>query len=148
MDDTKVLTPEEAKALLVENKKLANELKAANEAQAKNATLIAELNDQLANQESESEEVTKLKAEIATKDALIKELNDQLALQEKSSEAESKYPVLTHKGKKYELVDAKSRARFEGRNVIITKESLEADSKLMQYCIEKGFACLRLKGGK
>lgn len=147
MDDKKVLTPEEVKSLQAENKKMANELKAANEAEAKNASLIAELNDQLANQESEFEEVTKLKAEIATKDALIKELNDQLALKEKSSDAESKYPVLTFKSKKYELVDAKSRARFENRNVIITKESLEADPKLMQYCIEKEFSCLRLKGG-
>lgn len=148
MAEKKELTAEEVKALQAENKKLANELKAANEVLAKNAEIIKELNDQLANQESASEEVTKLKAEIATKDTLIKELNEQLKNQEKTNEGLGKYPVLSHKGKKYELVDAKSRARFEGKNVIITKETLEADPKLLEYCIKKGFACLREKGGK
>lgn len=105
------------KKLTEENKKLAAELTKANEAQAKNAKLIEELNNELAEKEAENESL-------------------------------SPYPVLTHKGKKYELVDAKSRARFNDTNVVITKETLQEDSALFDFCIEKGFSCLRLKGGK
>lgn len=149
MAEKKELTPEELKALQDQNIKLANELKAANEIIAKNAGIIEELNEKLNNQESESKEVVdKLKAAITAKDEIIENLNNQLKSQEEANEGLGKYPVLSHKGKKYELIDKKSRARFEGKNVIITADALKEDSKLLEHCIKKGYSCLREKGGK
>lgn len=148
MAKEKELTPEEIKALQDENKKLAAELAAANEALIKNSKLVEELTEQLPNLEVLNAEIEKLKADIETRDKFIEELNEQLNLQEKANEELGKYPVFTHKGKKYELVDAKSTARFEGKNVVITKETLGEDPKLLEFCIKKGFACLKKKGGK
>lgn len=102
----------------------------------------------LADKAKLEKELAASKDLLAKNEQLIKELNEQLASSEKEKDGLSKYPVLTHKGKKYELVDAKSRARFEGENVLITKESLESNPKLLEYCIKKGFECLREKGGK
>lgn len=151
MGEIKETTAEELKASKAENKKLVAELKAANQAAEKNAKLVEELNTKLADSESNqgtSEEVEKLKNELKAKDELIKSLNDKLAEKEKENDDLGGYPVFTFKGKKYELVDAKSRARVNGKSVVITKDSLSEDSKLLQHCIEKGYGCLRLKGGK
>lgn len=148
MAKEKEMTPEEIKALKDENKKLAAELDAANEALIKNSKLVEELTEQLPNLEVLNAEIEKLKADIETRDKFIVELNEQLNQQEKANEQLGKYPVFTHKGKKYELVDAKSNARYEGKNVVITKETLGEDTKLLEFCIKKGFACLKEKGGK
>lgn len=120
-----------------------------------NATQLNELqalNDALALRAKDLDEaqgkISALEAENSALKAAIEELNAQLKEKEKANDELGKYPVLSLKGKKYELVDAKSRARFEGKNVIITKETLEADPKLLEFCVKKGFACLREKGGK
>lgn len=150
MSETKDTAAEELKATKAENKKLVAELKAANQAAEKNAKLIEELNTKLADSESDqgsTEEVEKLKNELKGKDELIKSLNEKLAEKEKENDNLGAYPVFSFKGKKYELVDAKSRARFGGKSVVITKDSLSEDPKLLQHCIEKGYGCLRLKGG-
>jgi hypothetical protein len=122
----KELTPDEVKAIQAENKKLVSELIAANEAVAK-ANAVLEEN--------------------ATLKEAVKSLNDELALKEQENEELGSYPILTHKGKKYELIDAKSRARFEGKNIVITLETLKEDKKLIEHCIKKGYSCLREKGG-
>lgn len=117
-------TPDELTKLQDENKKL----------QEENKKLTAEL--------------TKANEAQAQNAEIIKELNESLAEKEAENDSLAKYPVLTHKGKKYELVDAKSRARFQDANVVITKETLEENSELFEFCVQKGFSCLRLKGEK
>ena len=134
---TKVKNEVPASTDTKENASQLNELQALNEALASRSKDLDDAQGKIASLEAEN---------LALKEA-IQELNERLTNQEKTSEELGKSPVLTHKGKKYELVDAKSRARFEGKNVIITKETLEADSKLLEHCIKKGFACLREKGG-
>lgn len=135
---TKVKNEAPASTDTKENASQVNELQALNEALALRAKDLDDAQGKIATLEAEN---------LALKEA-IQELNEQLKQKEKANDELGKYPVLTLKGKKYELVDAKSRARFEGKNVIITKETLEADPKLLEYCIKKGFACLREKGGK
>jgi cell division septum initiation protein DivIVA len=115
-------TPDELTKLQEENKKL----------QEENKKLTAEL--------------TKANEAQAKNVEIIKDLNDNLAEKEAENDSLAKYPVLTHKGKKYELVDAKSIARFEEDSVFINKESLEKNSALFDFCIAKGFSCLKLKG--
>ena len=120
------------------NAPVKNDLQALNEALALRAKDLEDAQGKIATLEAEN---------LALKEA-IQELNEQLKEKEKTNDELGKYPVLTYKGKKYELVDPKSRARFEGKNVIITKETLEADSKLLEHCVKKGFSCLREKGGR
>lgn len=120
------------------NAPVKNDLQALNEALALRAKDLEDAQGKIATLEAEN---------LALKEA-IQELNEHLKEKEKTNDELGKYPVLTYKGKKYELVDQKSRARFEGKNVIITKETLEADSKLLEHCVKKGFSCLREKGGK
>lgn len=93
-------------------------------------------------------ELTKANEAQAKNAEIIKQLNEKLAEKEAENDSLSPYPVLTHKGKKYELIDQKSIARFNGTRVLITKESLAANAELLEHCIKKGFSCLRPKGGK
>lgn len=124
MADDKELKTEEVKSLPVENKKEVDPSKKLNE------------------------QIEALKAELLAKDQLIAELNIALAAKEDENEKLSKFPVIAHKSKKYELVDAKSTARFNGKNVLVTVQTLKEIPGLLAYCIEKEFSCLKEKGAK
>ena len=92
-------------------------------------------------------DLVKVNEALAKNAELVKQLNETLAEKESENESLSKYPIIAHKGKKYELVDPRSRARYKEENYVLTKEELEKNPELLEFCISKGFSCLRLKGG-
>lgn len=145
MAENKELTLEEVKALQMENKKMAAELTKMSESLAKNAELVKSLSKKADGYEALVLENTALKAEVAGQLEIISELNKVLAAKEEENEKLSKFPVIAHKGKKYELVDVKSIGRFNGKSVQITAQTLKEMPGLLEHCIKKGFGCLKVK---
>ena len=148
MAETKELTLEEVKDLQLENKKMEAELTRMSESLAKNAELVKSLSKKADGYEKLLSENTALKAEVSGQVEIIAELNIALAAKEDENEKLSKFPVIAYKSKKYELVDAKSTARFNGKNVLVTVQTLKEVPGLLEHCIKKGFSCLKEKAAK
>lgn len=100
--------------------------------------------DALRNENSE------LKDTIEEQEALIKEQAEELAKKDDEVQSAGKYPVFEVKGKSYDLVTPKSKAKYEGKQVEITAKSLKGDKKLLEFCVKQGFEILqeRKKGGE
>lgn len=89
-----------------------------------------------------------LKEQIAAQEAIIQQQGEALAQKDEEVKASGKYPAFSVGKKQYELIVAKSKARYQGKMVDVTAETLKADKKLLAHCVDKGYGVLREKGGE
>jgi Skp family chaperone for outer membrane proteins len=107
------------------------------------------------NKEKQAEELEALQAEIkelqeqnAQQAEIIQQQAEALAQKDEEVKASGRYPVLELGKKQYELIVAKSKARYNGKQVDITEKSLREDKKLLEHCVKSGFGILREKGAE
>jgi len=98
--------------------------------------------------EDQVKKIKELEDQVSEQSKIIEELNKALSEKESENEKLSPKPIFKVGGKTYVLVDEKSTARVDGTVITIDKKALEADKKLLEYCVKKGYGCLQEKGGK
>ena len=123
----------------------ADELKALNEALAKQAEILAQADEKIGTLEAENDG---LKAIIEGLKATIEELNAALASKDGELEQKGGFPIIKDGKDSYELRLKKFVHRIEGKAVEVDEKFLKESPEVVKDLIAKKSGALVKKGGK
>lgn len=123
----------------------ADELKALNEAIAKQAEILAQADEKIETLEAENED---LKAINEGLKSTIEELNAALSAKDGELEQKGGYPTIKHGKDSYELRLKKFIHRIDGKAVEVDEQYLKDNPEVVKDLIAKKSGALVKKGGK